>query len=78
MAIVYKLYKMSAPGFELSTIYDSVVFETLVAYTCHDCQKILSATVDDPIAELLGTSCGAEFILEIIDTSNTENEEEHY
>jgi len=67
----YTLTKLSSPGFELNTSHTHIVRDVLDLYVCSLCRRdkdwpdnfpVMSES--DQIHILLGTPCGAEFILE--------------
>lgn len=72
----YSLIKLSSPGFDLNTEELRHVYNVLNSYVCKSCMTYSeedplaipkdyeTLSMEDKVYALLGTSCGAEFILE--------------
>jgi hypothetical protein len=72
----YTLIKLSSPGFDLNTKDIYYVYRMLDDCVCDGCKEYTeddplslpkdydSLTMEDKVYALLGTSCGAEYILE--------------
>ena len=74
----YKLIKLSSPGFHLESEDIRHVYNVLDMYVCESCkwhdpndemstwpENYDDLSFEDKVHELLWTSCGAEFILEV-------------
>lgn len=77
MVMNYVLTKLSYPGFELTTQQEQHVIDMLYNYICDSCMDDIDSTDTDLLGRMLGTSCGAEFFLNINSVTGDDSEE-HY